>query len=318
MCVEAPPPTASSCPCREVAGKKAPQDDFLGLQRDLGAVLAGQSGLNRNGLRLSRNPSIKRKAVAKAGPAPAADPRHRNPRKFLRSDTTETRQRRWRRRRQRGLRRRDGRRTPLRAGALARRTGSLSAETGRRGAARGRGGGRRKTDRWEGEDGEAREGEGAGEKGSAMPSLQLTRPAARRGGLGGGGAAGRRDSTPPASFPLYAFPRLLFSFPSPLHFSGGGAHGAASLPLRAAYLASHRRNSEPGRGRSGGAVQRWGGSGAAARGGEEAAERGRGAQRADDGRSAAVERRMAGRWRRIRRGGSGSAPLRRRAADPPG
>jgi len=110
---------------RGISGNPGREDDFLGLQRDLGAVLAGQSGLNRNGLRLSRNPSIKRKAAAKAGPAPAADPRHRNPRKFLRSAT---------RRRRRGLRRR----TPLLAGALARRTGSLSAEAGRRGAARGR------------------------------------------------------------------------------------------------------------------------------------------------------------------------------------
>jgi len=113
---------------RGISGTPGREDDFLGLQRDLGAVLAGQSGLNRNGLRLSRNPSIKRKAAAKAGPAPAADPRHRNPRKFLRSATRR------RRRRRRGLRRR----TPLLAGALARRTGSLSAEAGRRGAARGR------------------------------------------------------------------------------------------------------------------------------------------------------------------------------------
>jgi hypothetical protein len=36
---------------------------FLGLQRDLGAVLAGQIGLNRKGFRLTKKPSMEPRAA---------------------------------------------------------------------------------------------------------------------------------------------------------------------------------------------------------------------------------------------------------------
>lgn len=134
----------------------------LGLQRDLGAVLAGQSGLNRNGLRLSRNPSIKRKAAAaKPAPAPTTDPRRGNPPEKI-SEVTARKvggggggggrgDRRWRDGRTRGAGGAE-RRTPLPAAGRPRaRTASLSAAAGKgeEGAARGR---KRKTDRWEGEE----------------------------------------------------------------------------------------------------------------------------------------------------------------------
>jgi len=47
-----------------IYGNPRREEDLLGLQRDLGAVVAGKSRLNRNGLRQSRNPSMERKATA--------------------------------------------------------------------------------------------------------------------------------------------------------------------------------------------------------------------------------------------------------------